>query len=178
MARVLNILIYMKKLLAIAYPTEKKAQNVLEELTDTESEPVSDLDDAVIATRKQDGKVRIRQTLNLTGMGALQGALWGSVIGFILTGPLGLVLAGAGGAGFGALTGKLSDYNIDNSFVKELGQYLKPGTSALFVMTTDVSDQKLISFFEDTGGKVMVSSLSDESEKAIRELMKSNNSDQ
>jgi uncharacterized membrane protein len=45
------------------------------------------LHDAAVVVRSQDGKVKVRQAVNLVGAGALGGAFWGMLIGLLFLAP-------------------------------------------------------------------------------------------
>jgi hypothetical protein len=59
---------------------------------------------------------------------------WGLLFGLLFFVPL---LGAALGAGFGALAGSLSDAGIDDEFIKSVREEVEPGTSALFLLTSD-----------------------------------------
>src|SRR6188472_1892004 len=84
----------------------------------------------------QPGKKRpkTRQSNSLTGAGALGGAFWGLLFGLLFFVPL---LGLAIGAGAGALGGSLSDAGIDDDFIDSVKAKVTPGTSALFIMSSD-----------------------------------------
>ena len=78
----------------------------------------------------QDGMVKIKQTLekSKTGTAAAWGALWGLLIGLLFLSP---IFWGLVGGLLGAVIGKTQDLGIDNEFIKEVGDSLEPGKSAL-----------------------------------------------
>ena len=80
-----------------------------------QKEYLIDLGDAVIAVKQDDGKVKLNQLINTTATGALSGGLWGTLVGMIFLMPL---LGAAIGAASGALGGALSDYGINDAFMK------------------------------------------------------------
>ena len=100
----------MSELVVIGFDTPHEADRVLTELARMRKEYLIDLEDAVVAIRDPDGNVRIKQSINLVGIGAAQGglsgALWGSLVGLLFLNPLiGFAVGGAIGAGSGALSG-------------------------------------------------------------------------
>src|SRR5690349_21813596 len=107
----------MSDLLAIVYPDERTALTVRDTLMRLQRERLVSLADAVVVTKRQDGRVDLNQP-SLAAAGAASGALWGTVIGMLYFAPLLGMVAGAAG---GALSGKLSDYGIEDDFMKELG---------------------------------------------------------
>ena len=96
-----------------------------------EKEYLIDMEDVVVVTKDEKDKVKLHQAVNLTASGAVGGGFWGMLIGMVFLNPL---LGAAVGAGAGALSGKLADIGVSDDFMKELGQTLTPGTSALFVL--------------------------------------------
>ena len=75
----------MSELVVIGFDTPHEADRVLTEMARLRKEYLIDLEDAVVAIRDPDGNVRIKQSINLVGIGAAQGglsgALWGSLVG-------------------------------------------------------------------------------------------------
>ena len=85
-------------------------------------------------------KPKTRQLHSLTGAGALGGAFWGMLFGLLFFVPL---LGLAVGAAMGALAGSLTDVGIDDDFIKRVGTRSLPGTSALFLMSSDAVMDKV-----------------------------------
>jgi len=102
------------------------------------------------------------------GVGALGGAFWGLLFGLLFFVPL---LGMAVGAATGALTGSLSDVGIDDNFINSVRDQVTPGTSALFVMTSDAVQDKVFAAVKDAGlhGELVRTNLSDEQETKLRE---------
>ena len=93
------------------------------------------LHDAATVTWEQGKKKpKTRQLASTTGAGALGGTFWGLLFGMIFFVPL---LGAAIGAATGALAGSLNDVGIDDSFINKVRDQVTPGTSALFVMSSD-----------------------------------------
>ena len=159
----------MSNLVAIAYPDEATAHRVAETLRDLQTERVIELEDMVVAVRESDGKVKLRQSFNLTSAGAGSGALWGGVIGLLFLAP---VLGMAIGAASGAATGALADYGVDDKFMKHLGERLQPGSAALFVLVRQSTPDKVLPRISEYGGEVVHSSLSTDAEETLREVLR------
>jgi len=158
----------MSKLVVVAYPNELQAEEVRLRLLQMQKEYLVDLEDAAIAVRKTDGKVKLLQLHNLTGAGALSGGFWGLLIGLIFLNPL---LGIAVGAGAGAVSGALADVGVNDQFMKELGKNLKPGGSMLFILFRSITLDKAIQELEGTGGTIIQTSLSHEDEGRLRAAM-------
>ena len=78
------------------------------------------------------------------------------------------LLGAAIGATMGALAGSLSDVGIDDDFIRTVRDNVTPGTSALFVMTSNVVADKVIDQFRETGATLLSTNLSDEQESRLR----------
>jgi uncharacterized membrane protein len=91
------------------------------------------VDDAAMVTWPRGHRKPSTRTLGcLAGPGALWGGFWGVLLGLIFLVPL----AGPTfGAAAGAFAGTLSDFGIDDGFIKRVRDEVTPGTSALFVMS-------------------------------------------
>lgn len=162
----------MNTLIAIIFKHEEfGAEKALHKLRALENEYLIDLEDAVIAHRREDGKIKLTQSVDLTSMGAWSGALWGSLIGLLFTGPLGWLVAGSIGAGFGALAGSTSDYGIDDDFIKELSDELEPCCSALFILVRQMTEDKVIDGLSGAGGIIIKTSLSKDVEEKLQKAL-------
>lgn len=155
----------MSDVVVVAYPDEFRAAEVLADLRRAQAQYFIDLEDAVVLTKSQDGKVKLHQSHDLTAAGAVGGALWGTLVGFLFLVPLlGTVI----GAGIGALTSSLADYGIDDNFARSLSAQLTPGSSAIAILLRSATPDKLIPELSTFGGTVLQTSLSDEAETRLR----------
>ncbi len=158
----------MSDLVVIVYPTEAKAEEMRTKLFSLQEEYLIHLGDAVIAVKREDGKVKLNQLVNTTATGALTGTLWGTLVGMIFLVPL---VGAAVGAATGALRGALTDYGINDNFMKELSASLHPGDAALFVEVKKMTGDKVLEAIKGTGGVVLKTSLDDSKEKALRDAI-------
>lgn len=163
----------MSDLVVITYPDVTQASKVLDSLKRMVTEHLLDLDDAVYVTKDGKGEVELHQMINMPGVGAARGgasgALWGTLIGLLFLQPLaGAAIGAAVGAGTGALAGKLSDYGIDDKFVKELSAQMTPNSSAIFVLVRRVTVDKVLPEISKYGGTVLRTSLSNEAEQRLQ----------
>jgi uncharacterized membrane protein len=160
----------MSTLVVIGYDDQFKAEEVRLKLLRMQKEYLIDLEDAVVATKDQKGKVKLHQIYHLTGAGAVTGGFWGTLIGLIFLNPL---LGLAVGAASGAVAGALSDVGIDDKFMKQLADTLQPGSSALFVLVRSATPDKVAAEIEGTGGKILKTSLSHEDEAKLQTVLSS-----
>jgi uncharacterized membrane protein len=73
------------------------------------------------------------------------------------------------GAAMGALSGSMSDVGIDDGFIKELRENVRPGTSALFVMSSNAVPDKVLDRFRGSGASLISTNLSGDQEAKLRE---------
>ncbi len=163
----------MTELVVIGFDHQQEADRVLTELKRLQKEYLIDLEDAVVAIRQPDGKVQLKQSVNLTGIGAASGgasgAFWGTLLGLLFLNPLaGFVIGGLAGAGAGAISGSLVDYGIDDNFAKSVAETLKPDSSALFVLVRKAQPEKVLSELSRFRGQVLRSSLSPKQEAQLQ----------
>jgi uncharacterized membrane protein len=156
----------MSEMIVFAFDNESTAAEMRDKLQSLQKQQLISLQDAAVVVRKQDGKVKVKQAVSLVGAGAMGGAFWGMLIGLLFWAPwLGLAI----GAAAGALGGKLSDYGIDDTFIKEVGETIEPGHSALFLLVDDVTPDKVLDEVKQYNPTVLRTSLSNEDEQKLKE---------
>jgi uncharacterized membrane protein len=129
----------MADLIAIVYPDEGRAAEVMAKLKELSSEYLIDMEDAVYVTKNKEGKVKMHQSVDLTEAGAIGGAFWGLLIGLLFFIPVGGLIIGAIA---GAIGGRLADFGIDDKFAKSLTNEMTPGSSAIFMLVRKVTTDK------------------------------------
>lgn len=158
----------MSKLIAIVYPDMNTAKDAFSTLKQLQKEYIVNLEDAAYITKDKHNKINLQQSMGTTGAGASGGAIWGALIGLLFLAPVaGAIIGGS----IGALAGKASDYGIDDKFMKELANEMKPGSSALFMLGDSQAPDKLKEVMAQYGGTIITSSLpKDAQEKIQKEL--------
>jgi uncharacterized membrane protein len=142
------------------------ATKTLEELSREELITIHDA--ATVSWPEGKKKPKTRQLANLAGAGALGGAFWGLLFGLIFFVPL---LGAAIGAATGALSGSLSDVGIDDSFINRARDQITPGTSALFVMSSDAVIDRVRDAFEGhEPSELLFTNVDHEQEAALRQV--------
>jgi uncharacterized membrane protein len=155
----------MSTLVVIGYNDLYQAEEVRLKLWKLQKDYLLDLDDAVVATKDQAGKIKLHQAVNLTATGAASGSFWGSLIGLIFLNPL---LGLAMGAAAGAVSGALADVGINDRFMRELAATMQPGSSALFVLARKSTPDKVLEEIKGTGGTILQTSLSHDDEAKLQ----------
>jgi uncharacterized membrane protein len=156
----------MANLVVLAFDTETGAEQMRDDLIKLQKEQIIGLEDAAVAVKHMDGKVKVKQVTSLAGAGALGGAFWGLLFGLIFFVPVFGLVAGAAA---GALIGKYQDIGVDDKFIKEVGDTLQPGNSALFLLVTKAVPDKIQETLKKYKNvKVLKTSLSAEQEEKLR----------
>jgi uncharacterized membrane protein len=158
----------MSTLAVIAYPQENTAGDAAAALGRMQKEYLIQLEDIAWVTKKPDGKVKLHQGTSLTGAAAAGGAFWGFLFGLIFFVPF---LGMAVGAATGALAGKLSDYGIDDKWIKDVAASIPPGGSALFVMARNTNAERVLPEMAKFGGTVIKTNLTDEQQQALEDAL-------
>lgn len=167
----------MTDLIVVGFNDEHSADRALNMLSGAQKAYLVDVADSCVVVRDDKGELRLKQAVNLVGAGAASGgawgALWGTLVGVLFLNPLaGLLTGTAFGAGIGAISGKLSDFGIDDDFIRSVGEAVQPGTSALFVLVRSSTPDKLLPELAQLNGTLIKTSLSDDQEKRLREALR------
>jgi uncharacterized membrane protein len=155
----------MTEMIVLAFSTEGGAKEALSVLSHLQKQDLIKLSDAATVVRKADGKVKVKQAVDLVGAGALGGAFWGMLIGLIFLVPwLGLAI----GAISGAIAGRFSDIGIDDKFIKEVGTTVEPGHSALFLLVERMSEERVLPELQKFRPTLLRTNLSAEDEEKLK----------
>jgi uncharacterized membrane protein len=147
------------EMMVVAFDSEDEAEQVLDALKALEGEHVIDLKSAAVVVRRADGKVRIKETNDFDArQGAIGGAVAGGLLGLLRGGLLKGAILGAAG---GAAAGKVVDLGLEDDFLKEVGESLGTGTSAVVALVdfeqVDAAMDELDKF---EGGRILRHTLS------------------
>jgi uncharacterized membrane protein len=95
-----------------------------------------DLIDGAVIVHTAEGKVKFEETADPSGKKwAKRGAIAGGVVGLIF--PPSIIVSAAVGGGAGGIWGKIRDKGFKDEDLKELGESLPPGSSAIIVIAED-----------------------------------------
>ncbi|ROS44748.1 DUF1269 domain-containing protein [Amycolatopsis thermoflava] len=149
------------------FESPQGAENALGLLTRLQKEQLIRIQDAAYVSWPEGRKrPKTKELGKLTGAGALGGSFWGFLFGLIFFIPL---LGMAVGAAMGALAGSMRHGGIDEDFIREVQRQVTPGTSALFVVTSEVVADRVLEPFKETGATLITTNLSAEQETRLRE---------
>jgi uncharacterized membrane protein len=158
----------MSDLVVIEFPSEAKAEEVRQKLLDLQNEYLIELEDAVIAVKRPNGRVKLNQLFHPSASGAAFGSLWGLLVGMIFMMPVAGVALGAAS---GALGGALTDVGINDRFMKDFAATIESGNAALFLLIRKVTADKVLANVKGEGGKVLRTSFDLTKEKALRDAL-------
>jgi uncharacterized membrane protein len=151
------------------FDTPDGAEEAMLALGELAREGFIDLHDAAaLSWPSSTTKLRTRELPPAAGEGELGESFWGLLLGYIFFVPL---LGAALGTATGLFSGALSAVGIDDGFINRVRDRVTPGTSALFVLTTD----SVVDTVRDAlGGQLpsdpIFTDLTDSQEAALRDV--------
>ena len=118
------------------YGTEDGAADAAKDFKAAQRDGAIDLIDAAVIVHTAEGKVKIEETADPSGKKwAKRGAIAGGVVGLIF--PPSIILSAAVGGGAGGVWGKIRDKGFKDEDLKEIGNSLPPGSSAIIAVAED-----------------------------------------
>jgi uncharacterized membrane protein len=158
----------MANLVVLKFDTPDGADKGLELAVSLQKQQLLQIKDAAIVTWPTGRKrPKTRQHPGLVTAGALDGAFWGLLFGILFFVP---VIGMAVGAAIGALSSHLSDYGIDEDFIKQVRSKVTEGTSGLFLMLDEVTTDKVVESFKGAPHfELIASNLTHEQERKLKE---------
>src|SRR5271157_1772795 len=161
----------MATLTVLKFDTADGAENELEVIENLSKQQMIKLHDAAIVTWSEGkNKPKTKHLTSLTGTGALNGAFWGLIFGILFFIPSVGIVAGTA---LGALVGSMTYIGIDEDFIKSIRSKVTEGTSALFLMTSDAAEDRVIEAIKQSNLKSLLSTCPrKKKENYVQHLMK------
>jgi uncharacterized membrane protein len=154
------------QLLVAAFTEEDAADKVFEQLKQAKKDKLIHIQDVAVIKRDADSKIHINEPKDWkAGKGAGVGALIGAALG-IITGP-GVVLTTAAGAAIGGLAAQLRDAGFPDDQLKQVGEALKPGTSAIVAIIEHTWVADIENEMQAQGAQVMRQAISEDITKQL-----------
>jgi len=148
------------QVIVAAFNDEKSADAALQDLKQATKEGLIGIQNAAILRRDEQGKLHIKETADMKGgKGAVVGGVIGAVAGLI-AGPF--VLVTAAGAIIGGLAAKLRDSGFPDARLREIGQGLTPGSSAIIAVIEHRWVAEVQRMMAEAGAQVMTEALKED----------------
>jgi uncharacterized membrane protein len=151
------------------FPDPAAAATVLPRLAPLASDGDGEVHDAALVSWPANHrKPSTRDLGGLSGPGALWGGFWGVLLALIFLTPL----AGPRfGAAAGAVAGSLADFGIEDDFIKRVRSLVTPGSSAIFLIGSRTSPDRVAELLGDVGVDMLRADLTDEETRRLREAL-------
>ncbi|RSS51294.1 DUF1269 domain-containing protein [Streptomyces sp. WAC01280] len=159
----------MSELIVIGYDDHAVATKAFKAVQQLRDDHVVELSGLAVVRVDADGETHVDtpKRSEEVAISATAGALWGMVLGIVILTPgIGVV-----GAALGGLIGKLNQMGVDGRFRKKVEELLEPGSAAVVVMASKITEDRFAAAMEAYGGTVLKTSLSEESERELAEQL-------
>jgi uncharacterized membrane protein len=156
------------QMIVLGFEGQDSAGEALSKALDWNEKRIVNLEDAVVAYRADDDKVHIHQTKTLTRKFAIAGGGTGFLVGLLMGGPIGGL---AIGAVTGAIAGKRKDTGIDDHYIKEMSDQMRPNTSLLFLLGKSLDPKRLQNELNELDAVVVTTSLTDQEQERLSQLI-------
>lgn len=158
----------MQDVLVAAFPNEEGGKQALHRLQDARKAGFIDFKDAAVLMRDaQSHKLQISETADKGfGKGAAIGGVAGAAVG-ILAGPVGW--ATLGGAAVGGLAAKLKDGGFKDERLRQIGEKIPPGSSAMVAVVDHPRLQEVEKMLKEAGAEVATEMVGEEVARQLDE---------
>ena len=147
------------------FGTATGAADASRTLKDLHDRALINVHDAAIVSWDIDDRRPKTRNLDDSSSAELGGAFWGFLFGLVFFVPL---LGATVGLAAGALSASLRDVGIDDAFIGRIRESVTPGTSALFVMSSDAVTEAVRNAFANTDMELIETNLSKNDEDTLR----------
>jgi uncharacterized membrane protein len=156
----------------VVFNSEDEAKAAVKRMQQAEKEHLIEVEDAVLVTKDQKGKVHVKEYKDFTTRrGAITGGAIGVVIGGVLGGPVGAaVAAGLVGGVAGAFVGKAADFGIPKDRIQFVGESLDAGKAAVFGKIKTEHMGLIKQAISESPGELLEFEISEEAEADLDEF--------
>jgi uncharacterized membrane protein len=160
-------------LIAIVFDDEYKADEARVALRRMQGEGLIDIDESATVVCRIDTKVRLSQDVDLVANRKNIGH-WIGIAAAMATGVQPMILLGTA---TGAIIGRLTDHGITDRVLKQIGQSLVPGTSALLLLVRQTFHRdQVIERLRPYNGTIVQTTLPAEAEAALQSALEAQGS--
>ena len=150
----------MSELIVFAFENETGAKELETGLVTAQADQGLRVDDAALVVRLEDGRPVLNHAVNLVGRGSLGGIFWGFILALVFwTKWWGLSVGGA-----------LGDLGLDDEFVKEVGESVEKGHSALLILVEDGMVAAVLNEAGEYNPQVVRTIFSEQDEKVLQTI--------
>jgi uncharacterized membrane protein len=148
----------MSELIVFIYENETGAKTLEAQLVAAQANRDLSVSDAALVLRKEDGRPVLSHAVDLVGRGSMGGIFWGFILALVFWAKWwGLSVGGA-----------LGDLGLDDEFVKEVGEGVGKGHSALLILVEDSLVEAVLKEAEGSSPKTMRTTFSKEDEQVLQ----------
>ncbi|MFG3038973.1 DUF1269 domain-containing protein [Streptomyces sp. NPDC048330] len=158
----------MSELIVIGYDDLDRAEQAFGTVQELQRDQVVRLNGLAVVSVDTEGRTHVDTSSRVVGATAATGALWGAIFGILFLLPgVGLLT----GAALGGLVGRLAKSGVDDQFREQVGELLTPGSAAVVLMASKITEDKFTAALQRHGGTLLKTSLSDQDEKELAEQL-------
>jgi uncharacterized membrane protein len=150
----------MSELIVFIYENETGAKTLEAQLVEAQANQILTVSDAALILRQEDGRPVLSHAKDLVGRGSMGGIFWGFILALVFWAKWwGLSVGGA-----------LGDLGLDDEFVKEVGDGVGKGHSALLALVEEGMVEAVLMAAEETNPKTMRTTFSQEDEQVLQAI--------
>lgn len=159
----------MKYLTVVQFPSINPAQIAFQNLISIKANHPQHLYDAVLVQHQTtNNRIQIKQTTNVPAAAAVGGGFWGLLIGAIFLMPVaGLAL----GTLTGVAAGTVSDLGLDDTFVKQVGDALNPGSAAIIMLSPQPLSDAYHQTFQSHPHQILETKFTRQHRQKLRQIL-------
>jgi uncharacterized membrane protein len=150
------------------FEDDEAGAEAYKDLQQAEKDKKIDLENTVLISKDENGKIRIKEEAEKIAGEIGLGALVGGALG-LLAGPAGVVALGAIGAALGGVSAQLDDVGFDDTRLKKLGERLALDNAAIIAVLEGKYSGNLVEELENRAARVVVEDLPNNFKEILEE---------
>ena len=128
-------------IVVLGFESQYGAEAMLDDLKKWQEEGLLELEDAVLASRGEGSEIEIEQTHKKSRKPLVKGGGAGLLAGLLVGGP---ILGLAAGVAAGGISRAKKDYGLDDGFVEQASEWVRPNRSALFLLVKQANAEEVL----------------------------------